>query len=89
DLLAVKTEGGRLHVWNGEGANEFSSAIELGPGWEPYAATLMSLGDVNGDGRPDLGAVHAETGVLTVWNGKGGNKFGTAVPVGAGWKSHF
>ncbi|WP_431926254.1 FG-GAP-like repeat-containing protein [Nonomuraea jabiensis] len=89
DLLTVKNDSGRLHVWNGEGANEFSPAVELGPGWEPYATTLMSLGDVNGDGRPDIGAVHAETGTLTVWNGKGGNKFGAAIAVSAGWKPYF
>ncbi|MFB9527966.1 FG-GAP-like repeat-containing protein [Nonomuraea roseola] len=85
DLLAVKKDTNTLHVWNGEGANEFTSAIELGPGWEPYASTLMSLGDVNEDGHTDIGAVHAETGTLTVWNGEGGNRFGPATTIGGGW----
>ncbi|MFI6483740.1 FG-GAP repeat domain-containing protein [Nonomuraea sp. NPDC050663] len=89
DLLAVKKDTGTLHVWNGKGSNTFSSAIELGPGWKTYENTLMSLGDVNQDGHTDIGAVHDETGTLTVWNGKGGNKFGPATPVGPGWAPYF
>ncbi|MEV0381682.1 FG-GAP-like repeat-containing protein [Nonomuraea sp. NPDC050643] len=85
DLLAVKKDGGRLHVWNGKGANDLTGPIELGPGWEPYAGSLMALGDVNEDGATDIGAVHAETGTLHVWNGRGGNKFGPATPIGGGW----
>ncbi len=89
DLLAVKKDNHTLHVWNGEGANDFTTAIELGPGWEPYASTLMSLGDVNGDGYTDMGAVHAGTGTLTVWNGKGGGRFGPATAVSTGWTPYF
>ncbi|GAA2209601.1 hypothetical protein GCM10009850_050600 [Nonomuraea monospora] len=85
DLLAVTKDTHKLHVWNGEGGNEFGPGTELGPGWEPYADTLTSLGDVNQDGYTDLGAVHAETGVFTVWNGKGGNGFGPGTPIGGGW----
>nr|WP_311132659.1 VCBS repeat-containing protein [Nonomuraea gerenzanensis] len=89
DLLAVNEDTHVLHVWNGRGANNFTGAAEVGPGWEPYAGSLMSLGDVNGDGRPDVAAVNAETGTLYVWNGRGGNKFGSATSVGAGWKTSF
>ncbi|MFI7635157.1 FG-GAP repeat domain-containing protein [Nonomuraea sp. NPDC049400] len=60
DLAAVKKDGNTLHVWNGKGSNNFTGAIELGPGWAPYAATLMSLGDIDGDGYTDTGAVHSE-----------------------------
>ncbi|MGW3346373.1 FG-GAP-like repeat-containing protein [Nonomuraea rubra] len=89
DLLAVKKETAALHVWNGKGANGFTGAIEVGPGWEPYVSSLMSPGDVNGDGKGDLAAVNAETGTLYVWNGRGGNKFAPPVTVGTGWKSAF
>ncbi|SEG97691.1 Repeat domain-containing protein [Nonomuraea solani] len=89
DLAAVKKDGNTLHIWNGKGSNGFSGAVALGPGWEPYASSLMSLGDVNGDGRTDIGAVHGETGTLTVWNGKGGNRFGPAIPIGPGWNPYF
>ncbi|WP_226900433.1 FG-GAP-like repeat-containing protein [Nonomuraea phyllanthi] len=89
DLVAVKKDTNKLHIWNGESGNEFGPATELGPGWKPYAATLMSLGDVNRDGLPDIGAVHAETGTLTIWNGKGRNQFAAATAVGSGWKPYF
>jgi hypothetical protein len=89
DLLAVRKADNILHVWNGRGANSFTGAAEVGPGWEPYASSLMSLGDVNGDGRTDIAAVHGKTGTLNIWNGKGGDKFGPAVPVSSGWAPHF
>ncbi|NBF00455.1 hypothetical protein, partial [Nonomuraea sp. K271] len=37
-------------------------------------SSLVSLGDVNKDGRTDIGAVDLD-GVLHIWNGKGDNKF--------------
>ncbi|MCG5217278.1 FG-GAP repeat domain-containing protein, partial [Streptosporangium sp. KLBMP 9127] len=89
DLMAVKKETSKLHIWNGEGGNEFAQAIELGAGWKPYESTLMALGDVNQDGKTDIGAVHSETKELTVWNGKGGNRFGSGTAVGTGWAQHF
>ncbi|MEV0823693.1 FG-GAP repeat domain-containing protein [Nonomuraea rubra] len=87
DLLAVKKDGNTLHVWNGKGANGFTGAIELGPGWEPYVSSLMSPGDVNGDGHSDLAATR--DGTLYVWNGKGGNGFGPGTAVSSGWASYF
>ncbi|MET9251057.1 FG-GAP-like repeat-containing protein [Nonomuraea sp. NPDC003709] len=89
DLLAVKKDNNKLYVWNGEGGNEFGPAAELGPGWEPYASSLVSLGDVNEDGRTDIGAVHSQTGTLTIWNGKGDNTFGPATTVGGGWTTFY
>ncbi|MEV0622053.1 FG-GAP-like repeat-containing protein [Nonomuraea sp. NPDC050404] len=84
DLAAVRD--GVLNIWNGKGGNRFNAAQEIGSGWTHLARTLVSLGDVNKDGRADLGAVDAE-GVLHVWNGRGGNKFTSAVPIGGGWSS--
>ncbi|MCF6477020.1 VCBS repeat-containing protein, partial [Nonomuraea sp. MG754425] len=72
--------------WNGKGGNKFTGPVTLGPGWTPYAATLMSLGDINGDGITDIGAI--ADGTLSVWNGKGANNFGSAVPVGGGWSAY-
>ncbi|MGW4791071.1 FG-GAP-like repeat-containing protein [Nonomuraea sp. NPDC004297] len=88
DLAAVKKDTNTLTIWNGAGGNEFTRSVETGPGWEPYAASLMSMGDVNGDGVTDIGAVHAGTGIFTIWNGKGGNKFGPATTVGGGWGAY-
>jgi FG-GAP-like repeat len=88
DLAAVEG-GSTLNIWNGRGGNKFSSAVEVGPGWGDYDSTLISLGDVNGDGRADIGAVKEGTGTLFVWNGRGDNKFGASVTVGTGWTPYF
>ncbi|NUR83927.1 MAG: hypothetical protein HOY71_07555, partial [Nonomuraea sp.] len=83
DLLAVRRADNTLYVWNGTGANGFAEPVRVGSGWEPYGDTLISLGDIDGDAIPDLGAIKA--GTLTVWNGRGGDRFGPATPIGGGW----
>ncbi|MFC4118956.1 FG-GAP repeat domain-containing protein, partial [Nonomuraea zeae] len=87
DLLAVKKDTSTLHVWNGKGASNFTAATELGPGWAPYAGTLMSLGDVNEDGHTDIAAVSDDK--LYLWNGRGGNKFGAGTAISSGWTPYF
>ncbi|MEV4104478.1 FG-GAP-like repeat-containing protein [Nonomuraea sp. NPDC049649] len=86
DLAAVNA--GKLHIWNGKGNNKFAPAIETGPGWTEYARTLMSVGDVNKDGKADIAAIN-KNGELHVWNGKGGNKFTPAIRIGPGWNPHL
>ncbi|MEU7860508.1 VCBS repeat-containing protein, partial [Nonomuraea sp. NPDC049141] len=78
-----------LHIWNGKGDNNFSSAVEVGPGWALYDSTLMSLGDVNGDGHTDIAALREGTGTLYLWNGKGANNFDSATELGPGWAPYF
>ncbi|MDT7805347.1 MAG: hypothetical protein QOI78_8780, partial [Actinomycetota bacterium] len=85
DIAAVA--GGQLHIWNGKGSNNFNADIVTGPGWSPYATSLMDLGDINGDGHTDIGGIGEST--LYTWNGLGANKFGAAVVHGAGWSPYF
>ncbi|TDC10512.1 hypothetical protein E1267_03840 [Nonomuraea longispora] len=85
DLAAIRD--GTLHIWNGKGGNKFTPAEEVGSGWSHLARTLVSLGDVNKDGRTDIGAVDPD-GVLYVWNGKGGNNFTSRDRVGSGWTGY-
>jgi hypothetical protein len=87
DLMAVKKDTGYLHVANGRGADNFTLPIQVGPGWGQYARTLMSLGDVNKDGRTDIAAT--VNGTLYLWNGKGDNTFGSRQTIGTGWAPYF
>ncbi|WP_237101122.1 hypothetical protein, partial [Nonomuraea sp. MG754425] len=73
--------------WNGKGGNKFTGPVTLGPGWTPYAATLMSLGDINSDGNTDIAAVRNDQ--LHIWNGKGANNFSSRIGLGLGWTQYF
>jgi hypothetical protein len=42
------------------------------------------VGDFNGDGRSDLAAVR-DGDTLYIWNGRGDNKFTSAIQIGSGW----
>ncbi|WP_345561789.1 FG-GAP-like repeat-containing protein [Nonomuraea rosea] len=79
DIFSEAT--GTLNVWNGKGANNFTSRIEIGANWEQYSKPIA--GDFNSDGISDLMAV--KDGTLHVWNGKGGNDFAGAIALGPGW----
>jgi hypothetical protein len=88
DLAAIEG-GSTLTIWNGRGSNNFAAAVSVGTGWGPYDTTLMSLGDVNGDGHADIAAVKEGTGTLYAWNGRGNNTFNAAVTLGTGWTPYF
>ncbi|TDC10511.1 hypothetical protein E1267_03830 [Nonomuraea longispora] len=88
DIAAVSKADGFLHIWNGRGNTKFTPSDAVGPNWEDLAATLMAPGDLNADGHTDLAAINPE-GILTLWNGKGDNKFGPAVTIGPNWNEHF
>jgi uncharacterized protein YukE len=79
DIFSEAT--GTLNIWNGKGANNFSSRVEIGANWEQYSRPIA--GDFNSDGISDLMAV--KDGTLHVWNGKGGNNFAGAIALGPGW----
>jgi hypothetical protein len=83
DLL-VRTSAGELMAWQGSCDSDFTPAnrkTSLGTGWNAYNA-LVSSGDQNGDGRPDLlGRDSAGDLWLFAADGKGGLKPGVKV----GW----
>ncbi|MEV0589607.1 FG-GAP-like repeat-containing protein [Nonomuraea sp. NPDC050310] len=83
DLAAVKDD--KLTLWHGTGPNSFAAAPALpGIGWNKFASTLMSPGDLNRDGHADLAATFNDQ--LWLWNGDGQGSFGAAFSLpGTGW----
>ncbi|TCO45601.1 VCBS repeat protein [Kribbella antiqua] len=87
DMVAVDRQDGALYRYTNNGKGAFSggsSAVKLSTGWNAMKE-IASVGDLTGDGKPDLVAVEKSTGKL--WLFKGPTPSGsTRVQVGAsGW----
>lgn len=89
DLLARDT-GGVLWLYRGTGASPgvFAARLRIGGGWNMYGS-LVGVGDISGDGHPDLLARDA-SGVLWVYRGTGSASglFATRAKVGGGWSMY-
>ena len=79
DVLARDTSG-QLWFYAGNGAGGLAAGRVLGGGWGAVRG-LEAVGDVTGDGNPDLIGTAGST--LTVWPGNGSG-FGAAAPVKGG-----
>ncbi|MFL6054255.1 MAG: FG-GAP-like repeat-containing protein [Actinoallomurus sp.] len=84
DLVAVRTSDGTLWLYPGT-ATGLGTRIEIGTsGWDGMAE-LTGIGDLTGDGRPDLIAVRKSDGSLWLYPGTG-NGIGTRVQLDtSGW----
>lgn len=69
DVIVRTGNGDRLLLYPGLGNGRFGRARSLGTGWASFA-TLATVGDVNGDGFPDLMGRRAG-GPMTVFPGAG------------------
>ncbi|WP_165214898.1 VCBS repeat-containing protein [Schaalia sp. ZJ1691] len=62
-----------------------SPATQIGQGWKPQ--TTFSLGDFNGDGRPDLGLI-VPNGQLRMYARTSTTRFATPRTIGQGWSPY-
>jgi hypothetical protein len=86
DLL-VRTTGGTLYVYKGDGYQGVNyEKIKIGTGWNAMG-TVIAGQDYNGDDRVDVLAVEKATGVLWLYPGKGNGLLGTRLKVGTGWNA--
>ena len=83
DLIAVKVSDGTLWLYPG-GAKALGSRIKIGnSGWNGMNK-LTGVGDITGDGRPDLIAVKISDGTLWVYPGAT-KAVGTRKQLGTSW----
>ncbi len=79
DVLARDTSG-QLWIFTGNGTGALAAGRVLGSGWGAIAG-LTAVGDVTGDGFPDL--IGTSGSALMVWAGNG-SSFNAAAPVKGG-----
>ncbi|MEU8526490.1 FG-GAP-like repeat-containing protein [Streptomyces sp. NPDC048629] len=85
DLIARKSDGS-LYRYDGAGAGRLKAGVKIKSGWGASYTTLVGVGDLDGDGKPDLVA-RDRAGLLFRMSGDGRGSFGTAVQIGTGWGS--
>ena len=84
DVVARRATTGELYLYPGTGSGGWKARTSIGTGWNRYSA-LVGPGDLTGDGRPDLLAREASTGILWLVPGAAGGTLGARVQVGTGW----
>lgn len=71
DILAITPAGtGTLKVYPGLPNNKFGTTITIGTGWGQYGS-VVPIGDLNGDGKPDLLALNKNDGSVWFYAGTG------------------
>ncbi|WP_083707185.1 FG-GAP-like repeat-containing protein [Intrasporangium flavum] len=84
DLLARRASDGTAWVYPGTGHATWQPRIQVASGWNRYDR-IVPVGDVTGDGRPDVMAREPSTGRLWLLAGTGAGGFAAPVLVGTGW----
>ncbi|GLZ77987.1 hypothetical protein Afil01_27940 [Actinorhabdospora filicis] len=84
DIL-TRFANGELWLYPGNGSNGFAASYKVGHGFN--GASSISVGDTNGDGKPDLITTAADGGDLRIYNHSGnpGSPYGSSIVVGSDW----
>ena len=73
DLIARDASKDRLYLYAGLGGGRYKGGALMSAGWKTFV-NIVGVGDVTGDGRPDLmGRVNG--GPMTIFPGAGSTKF--------------
>jgi hypothetical protein len=87
DVVTVDPKDGSLWLFSGNGKGGWLKFTKLGRGWNAMS-DLAGVGDLTGDGKPDLLAIHRSTGRLLLYPGTGKGTFSSYRQVGTGWTSY-
>jgi hypothetical protein len=80
DLITTNNLQGTVSVLHGDGTGRFEPAVQYAAG---AVTSKLAVGDLNGDGRPDL-AVVCTSGNVAVLLNAGAGKFAPAINYGGG-----
>jgi hypothetical protein len=87
-LLYRKSADGSLWMWTTDGDGGWSTNQRIGNRWD-VCSTILSPGDFDGDGNPDVMCVRRDDGTLWLYPGDGAGGFRAQRQVGtgfAGWR---
>ncbi len=84
DLVAMNTDDGNLWLYPGDGNGWVGAPTRIGRGFQIFSM-MAPMGDVTGDGIPDLAGVVASTGDLRIYPGNGAGGVHNGIRIGGGW----
>lgn len=87
DLLVRRKSDGHALVYWGKGDGGYTEPTDLGGGWDAYDS-ITGVGDINGNGVPDLMVRRKSDGRALVYWGKGDGGFTDPTDLGGGWDAY-
>ncbi|MGW1882765.1 FG-GAP-like repeat-containing protein [Streptomyces sp. NPDC001970] len=87
DLIAVEKTTGKLYLYPGTSTGTLGARKLIGTGGWNAMNALVGVGDMNGDGRPDLYAREASTGKLWLYPGRSAALGGRVLAGKGGWNA--
>lgn len=86
-LLYRQASDGGLYMWTTDGAGNWVARSQIGTGWNICSA-ILSPGDFDGDGHPDVMCLRRSDSTLWLYRGNGSGGWLSAGQVGQGFAGY-